>query len=133
MEAPQTLHEALSALSNEISKNSQLVSEVEALTKDVQANFALNQEVSSKLSQQEAYNKELLEKIEQLQSEAQTVDQKVAATLASLAVPPVKSVQQSDASASNQVSARDRLAQIKDPMQRAVFRRDNFEDLLKNR
>ena len=133
MEAPQTLHEALSALSNEISKNSQLVSEVEALTKDVQANFALNQEVSSKLSQQEAYNKELLEKIEQLQSEAQTVDQKVAATLASLAVPPVKSVQQSDTSASNQVSARDRLAQIKDPMQRAVFRRDNFEDLLKNR
>lgn len=128
----KTLSEAANAFEAELQKNQVLASEL----KEVHANFenafkqaAETQQILAELKNQ---NESLQKEMQALKDEAATVDQKVAAALAGLAVAPVASVQQEEPNA-NKLSAREKLAQIKDPMARAIFRRDNFDELLKNR
>ncbi len=128
----KTLAEAASAVETEMQKNQVLVAEL----KEAQVNFenafkqaSDAQQIMAQLTEQ---NELLKSQIEAMKAESATVDQKVAAALAGLAVPPVASVQSSE-SIVNKLPAKEQLAQIKDPMARAIFRRDNFDELLKNR
>jgi arginine deiminase len=128
----KTLAEAASAVETEMQKNQVLVAEL----KEAQVNFenafkqaSDAQQIMAQLTEQ---NELLKNQIEAMKAESATVDQKVAAALAGLAVPPVASVQSSEL-VTNKLSAKEQLAQIKDPMARAIFRRDNFDELLKNR
>jgi hypothetical protein len=128
----KTLIEAANAYAAEAQKNEVLASELKEMHANFENAFKQAEESQLTLKQIREQNESLAKEIEALKNEASTVDQKVAAALASLAVPPVSGVQQNEP-AGNKLSVHEQLAQIKDPMARAVFRRDHFNELLKNR
>ena len=131
METPKTLAEAVSLLKEETAKNKTIAEELALAGAELLNANAVNENSLKLIANYESQVKSLQSELENLKAEQASVDQKVAAALASLAVPPVASVQQEQPDA--KIPAREKLAQIKDPMARAIFRRDHFEDLLKNR
>jgi chromosome segregation ATPase len=128
----KTLAEAANAFVAESQKNEVLAAELKEVNRNFEEAYQQAAEAQQTLAQLKQQNETLKTEIEALKSDAATVDQKVTAALAGLAVPPVASVQGSEPAA-NKLSVHEQLAQIKDPMQRAIFRRDNFDELLKNR
>lgn len=131
MQTPKTLAEAVAAFENEVQKNTVLTEELATVGKDLQALASQFESANAAAADYKRQTEALAQEIENLKAEQASVDQKVAAALASIAVPPVASVQQTEPQQT--VSARERLSQIKDPMARAIFRRDHFDELLKNR
>lgn len=133
MELPQTLNQAVEMLEKLNTENSILKIEVDAFN-------ALTAEHNTLISERDAMAAKIREldqqlhanaaEINNLKASAKTVDEKLADTLAGLAVSPAKVT---ESAPEQKLSAREQLAQISDPVARGKFRMEHFNELLKNK